>query len=473
MAPSPPPTPSARILQMVLENLPGIVWTTDLELRYTAIFGAGLATIKISGESIVGQTLFEFEPGITEQTPVVVAHRRALAGETAVFEQAWREYIVQGTVRPLRNDRGEIIGCIGSCQNVTAHKQAEAALRASEQRYRAIVEATTELVARFTPDLILTYVNEAYCRFFGATREELLGTSLLRFVSDEHQALTHLRLTQFTPQTPVCHNEEQVVTRTGEVRWLHWINQALFDAQGQITEIQSTGRDITEQKEAESQLQREQEHLKRLLELYDRDRQLVSYEIHDGLAQHLAGAMMHLETARQLNVAMPEAAKRACDLVRTLLARSLEEARRLISDLRPPILDESGLVAAIEHLVHDQRFETDLKITFTHHVALPRLAAPLENALFRIVQESVTNAVRHSRSKTCQISLDQVGENVRLEIQDQGVGFDPTSPRPGGFGLHGIHERARLLGGQAVIESVPGRGTRIVVEIPMLRPGEA
>lgn len=426
--------------------------------------------MNVTAAEILGKTPWEFGDLEDRNAPVVVAHHQALAGETAVYEQDGPGFTVQGTVRPLRDGEGQIVGCIGICQDVTARKRAEEALRESEQRYRAIVEETTELITRFTPELILTYVNEAYCRFLGAAREELLGKSLLRYVAEEHHAVTRARLAQLSAPSPIGHNEERMVTGTGEIRWLHWVNRALFDSSGRMVEIQSAGRDITEQKAAKEQIQQNQEHLKHLLDLYDRDRQLISYEIHDGLAQELAGATMQFDVARQLRDTMPEAAERACEIGQSLLAKSLREVRRLISDLRPPILDESGVVAAIEHLVQERRQQTDAHITFTHHVVFQRLAAPLENALFRVAQESVTNAMRHSQSDTYAIRLEQDGDQIRLEIEDWGVGFDPRCLRPDAFGLKGIQERARLLGGKATIQSAPGKGTRVVVEIPIL-PG--
>lgn len=466
-----PGSPEA-ILRVVLENLPGIVWTTDREFRCTSVFGAGLAALNITADQVVGKTLYEF--GLAEKVtvdanaPIALAHRRALAGETAGYEQAGPNFIVQGAVRPLRDSDSRIVGCIGICQDVTARKRAEEALRESEQRYRAIVEETTEMIARFTPELILTYVNEAYCRFVGSTREKLVGKNLLCFVAEEHQTLTQTRLAQIRAERPICQNEELLTTPTGEVRWVHWVNRALVDPAGRVVEIQSAGRDITEQKAAEAQIQEDRENLEHLLNLYDQDRQLISYEIHDGLAQYLTGAQMQFDVARQLRDTDPEAAQRAGDVGQSLLAKSLQEARRLIRDLRPPVLEEAGAVAAIERLVHERREETGIRITFAHRADFPRLAAPLENAIFRIAQESVTNVIRHSQSDQCEIRLKLQGDQVHLEIQDRGVGFDPHSPRPGRFGLKGIQERAGLLGGKATIDSTPGQGARVVVVVPVL-----
>ena len=112
-------------------------------------------------------------------------------------------------------------------------------------------------------------------------------------------------------------------------------------------------REITERKEAQQALQREHQVLRDALKSQDRERQLIAYEIHDGLAQYLAAAIMQCEAPRQLEGRNPEEVLRCCDGGVDLLRKSLAEARRLISGLRPPILDESGIMAAIEHLVED------------------------------------------------------------------------------------------------------------------------
>ncbi len=146
----------------------------------------------------------------------------------------------------------------------------------------------------------------------------------------------------------------------------------------------------------------------------------------------------------------------------------MDEARRLIGGLRPPILDESGIVAAIEYLCSERRQSGQSQIEFVVRVQFHRLAAPLEVALFRIVQECLTNACRHSQSPKIRVELSQLENRVRLTVQDWGVGFDPQEVKGERFGLRGIRERVRLLGGAADINSSPGKGTIITVELPLL-----
>jgi signal transduction histidine kinase len=207
--------------------------------------------------------------------------------------------------------------------------------------------------------------------------------------------------------------------------------------------------------------------LRHLLESSDHERQLIAYEIHDGIAQQVAAALMQLQSCEHLRKVAPAKAKRALQTAVETLRQAQSEARRLISGVRPPVLDSSGLVAALVHLVQDQRAAGGPRVEFRSDVAFNRLAPVLENAVYRIAQEALTNACKHSRSARVRVMLAQEGEEVRLEVRDWGVGFDPAAVPAGHFGLEGIRERARLLLGKATIDSRLGHGTTIGLVIPL------
>ena len=211
----------------------------------------------------------------------------------------------------------------------------------------------------------------------------------------------------------------------------------------------------------------QQRPVRQWLQLSEQERQLVAYEIHDGFVQQATAALMQLQAYRELHDRQPEQAGRAFDLAMASLEQSIGEARRLMAGLRPPVLEEAGVVAAIDDLVRAAKQRETAEIDFSHAVRFDRLSPILETAIFRIAQEGLTNACRHSQSERVQISLAQDGDRVHLQVRDWGVGFDPQNVDPSRFGLRGIRERARLLGGQAVIESAPGQGTRVAVELPL------
>ena len=223
---------------------------------------------------------------------------------------------------------------------------------------------------------------------------------------------------------------------------------------------------ITAHKQLGHALRKERRLLRDLLDLHERERQLVAYEIHDGLAQQLVASLLQLQAYEQQQRHDPAAAKARFETGLGLLADAVGEARRLIGGLRPPILDESGIVAAIEYLISEAAEKGEADVDFKHNLQACRLPAPLENTIFRIVQEGLANARRHSRSKTIEISLLTAEDAIRIQIRDWGIGFDPEQVPFERFGLRGIRERARLFGGVAKIISNAGHGTRVKVKLP-------
>jgi signal transduction histidine kinase len=165
-------------------------------------------------------------------------------------------------------------------------------------------------------------------------------------------------------------------------------------------------------------------------------------------------------------------AEKDLDQSAALLSRSIDETRRLISGLRPPILDESGILAAVEYLICEYRERSGVDIMLRHDLRGSRFAPPLENAVFRIVQESLTNATRHSRSDFIRVELSEIEDRLQIVIFDEGVGFDPAAVPENRFGLRSIRERTRLLEGRVEIDSAPGAGCSIRVELPLVPAAE-
>jgi PAS domain S-box-containing protein len=175
---------------------------------------------------------------------------------------------------PLYDTHGNITGAIESIRDVTDRKKAEEALRESEVRYRAVIEDQTEFITRFLPDGTHVFVNEAYCRYFGKTPGEIIGTRFIPRVPDEdkEKVLQHFR--KLTRDNPVMTMEHRIIMPDGQVRWQQWSDRAIFDEQGNLAEYQSVGRDITDRKIAEDELKKAYEQItaaeEELREQYDK-----------------------------------------------------------------------------------------------------------------------------------------------------------------------------------------------------------
>lgn len=204
--------------------------------------------------------------------------------------------------------------------------------------------------------------------------------------------------------------------------------------------------------------------LRHLLDQQERDRQLVAYEIHDGLAQYVAGALMHLQASLGDTIG-PPTRQRIEEAIR-LLRVAAAESRRLIGSLRPPALEEQGLVEAISSLVAEARTDGPA-VEFSHSISGDAIPSPVASAIYRITQEALANARRHARARHVRVALEPVPGGIRLCIRDDGSGFDPATVPRDRFGLEGIRHRARLLGAEPRIESGPGRGTSVEIDFPV------
>jgi signal transduction histidine kinase len=214
-------------------------------------------------------------------------------------------------------------------------------------------------------------------------------------------------------------------------------------------------------------LLRERAVLLRSLELHERDRQLLAFEIHDGIVQDLAGATMLFDSAsRQATFDTPAAEAQFARAV-SALRESVAEARRLIRGLIPVVLDQAGFVASLQKLA--ERFESDqgLHVSLHSNVQLTHLAPAFELIILRIVQEGLNNVCRHSGATEAEVQVKQHNEQLELDICDCGCGFDTTEAKPTRYGLTGMKERARLIGGVTEIDSRPGQGTRVHVTLPL------
>ncbi len=237
------------------------------------------------------------------------------------------------------------------------------------------------------------------------------------------------------------------------------------DSAGQVAAIGGISTDISERKKATNALEAEQELLRHTIEVQDHERQLVAYEIHDGLVQYVTGALMQLE-AMQDNGG-PLAATNTLESVVNILRRAVAEGRRLINGIRTPVLDGFGVLAALEQLVQEEE-RAHVRIELIADDELARMDSKIEEAIYRITQEALTNVEKHSRSEKVRIELGRQGDKVHLEIRDWGAGFAPANGANGVHGLRGMMERARIVGGECVIESTPGEGTRVLVDLPYL-----
>ena len=360
----------------------------------------------------------------------------------------------------MRDDTGEPTGLLGIARDVTERCHAEKALRDSEAMLRVLFENLPDMVVMLDRDANIQFVNRSS---LSASDSQHVGSSVFAFALPEHldacQSAFNRALNEGKPQT--------IEAQDVYDRWWSCRIVPVAGESGGVDNIIAIATDVTQTRLAAGAVKKEQQLMRRLLELHERERRLISYEIHDGFAQQLAGALFRLQGFRGALDRNPTEAWEGFDSAVNLLGRAIDETRRLISGLRPPVLDELGIVDAVQYLVYEHSKNAGPAIEFLHDLPQPRLPADLENAVFRIIQESLQNACRHSLSQKVRVSLKQSDDHVHIEVRDWGIGFDSATIEEERFGLQGIRERARLLNGRVTIDSAPAQGTRLSVSLPV------
>ncbi|OIN94655.1 MAG: ATPase [Anaerolineae bacterium CG03_land_8_20_14_0_80_58_20] len=241
-------------------------------------------------------------------------------------------------------------------------------------------------------------------------------------------------------------------------------------ANDEIGDLATAFNAMTEELAHTDELRREREVLRRqLLEkviaTQEDERRRIARELHDSTSQSLTSLIVGLRLM-ETNCAQCASPTKATDL-RQVASKTLDEVHELSMRLRPRVLDDLGLAAALERLAHE--WQARYKIPVDVVIQLEeRLPGELETALYRIVQETLTNIVRHAQAKSASILIEKHGNTVRAIVEDDGLGFDPTAQRgERHLGLLGMRERAELLNGTLTIESTPQRGTSVFIEIPI------
>jgi signal transduction histidine kinase len=205
--------------------------------------------------------------------------------------------------------------------------------------------------------------------------------------------------------------------------------------------------------------------VRRVVQAQELERQRLARELHDETGQALTSILLGLKPLEE--ALADEPARSALADLREQVVNALQDVRRLAVELRPAVLDDFGLVPALERLIDAFAEQSEVQVDFHSALGEARLPSDVETALYRVVQESLTNIVKHANAKRISISLARRTSGVAAVIEDDGTGFDPRAVREDGVGLIGMRERLALLDGRLEIESRPGAGTTIVAEVPL------
>jgi PAS domain S-box-containing protein len=327
------------------------------------------------------------------------------------------------------------------------------------------------------PNGIITEWTSGAERVKGYTAAEVIGRHLSLFYTAEDVAAgTPQRELAEAAATGRAEREGWRVRKGGERFWVNEIVNAVYDPDGALVGFTKVGRDLSERRRAADVAERaragvERESLRRRLVLAEEEeRRRLARELHDEAGQYLTALGLGLQALSDVTVPGSDVDRRVSQLRR--LADALgRELHALSVRLRPRALDDFGLEAALESHTEDWSTRFGIELDVHIDVGTERLPQAVESAVYRIVQEALTNVAKHSGAGRASVVIEERDGLVHAVVEDDGHGFDPgvVERRGGGtgLGLLGIRERAELLGGEMEIESVPGKGTTLFVWFPV------
>ena len=377
-------------------------------------------------------------------------------GEFEVRRKDGSRFLAQVTDSLILDAEGRAVGIVGISTDVTERKQTEVELRESEERFRAFFE--TAAVGAAHADAVtgsLLQVNEKLCRFLGYDREELLGMTFSDITHPDDREHDIEGLSKLLRgEVREFATEKRYVRKDGQTVWGQLAVSLVRDQNGRALHTVAITQDVTERKRLEESLR----------EIREAERRRIARDLHDVVLQDLAGALQGIQAAKvESGNLVPELEQEMA-----ALRRAVGSLRNAIYDLR--LESDQPFVKAVESLVElNRQLTPEREIGLTVSDDFPQeLPGDAEVELLRVLQEALVNARLHTDARRVGVSLSADRRAVLVEVADDGLGFDPEADHKG-VGISGMRERASALGAQFDIESAPGEGTSVRVEVPYHR----
>jgi len=376
------------------------------------------------------------------------------------------------TYSPVLKDE-KVIGIIMCAEDTTQRFLSKETILKSEQKYRELVETSIDMIWTVDKKGTVIFVNNAAIDILGWEPDEIVGRSFIEFVGPDDKERVYQTIMDVMKTTDRYSNyESSILRKNGTVA--NVITHAVVNHDNITGEAWLTGtsRDITERVYAEKLLNQKNEQLQ-LLSSYlqtirEEERKHIAREIHDELGQQLTGLKMDLAWMNRKSVEKnSDLSDKLADMLK-LVDETIKTIRKISSDLRPGILDDLGLIPAVEWQCHEFEKRTKIKCNFLNRVPDALIDKEASTGVFRILQESLTNIARHSDATEVKVEFDQKLDQFLLLINDNGKGFEQDKILiKQTLGLVGMRERAGMLNGSLTILSTPNKGTQVSLLFPV------
>jgi len=468
-----------------LDHAPNLVFVKGTDGRYLYANRRFEEAFRLDRNSIVGKTDAELFP--REQADQYQANdRRVLETEqalefeeVAIYADGLHTNIV--VMFPVRDGLGHIYATGGIVTDITDRKNTEDELQRSEAFTASVIDNLPNMVfVKDAKDLRFARLNKAGEQLLGYSERELLGKNDYDFFSKaEADFFTANDRKTFATGRLLDIPEEPIKTRNGVIRLLHTKKIPITDHEGRPLYLLGISEDITDRKRAEMELRQNQEELRqhrvqlqdltsKLIKAQENERQRIARDLHDDFSQRMAALVLDVASLEQQPPLLPELVGQALEPVREQLERLSDDLHTLAYTLHPSLLQHAGLQPAVEDHIREVTKRTGLSVLLKANRVFGSLPMDHSTCLFRVLQESLQNVVKHACATEATVKLSGSSKGVGLSVTDNGKGFDASdkSAHHMGLGLTSMQERLRLLNGFLRIHSRPGDGTKICAWIP-------
>lgn len=375
---------------------------------------------------------------------------------------------VIGQAIPERDSEGTIVGYVGTTTDITERKKAEAEIEKNEKRFRNTLDKMLEGVQIYDYNWNCLYVNDAAIRQGPYSKERIQSATLLQnYPGIEHTGLFEI-FEQCKADRLSRHIEYEFFFPGGNKSWFE------LSIQPNPEGLFILSVDISERKKAQEAMKETSEQLRQLtthlLNIREEERKRIGREIHDELGQQLTAIKMDVAWIDKKTAPENEAFKTKLKNVITLLDGGNQSIRRILNELRPVILDDYGLLEALKWQAQQFTGNTGIPVIFKTTETQIKIAEEIATCVFRVFQEALTNITRYAKAGKVVVSLDIDDENILLNIEDNGSGFDMALTKTKkSFGILGMKERVVSLNGNFDLDSAVGKGTRIRISLPLTK----
>jgi len=369
---------------------------------------------------------------------------------------------------PIVDSSGRLLGAVNMLLDITDIRNYQDALHNSEKKYRQIVEAAIEGICMVDENTKISFVNNKMSEILEYAAEDMIGKHFLNFIGEsdrdkvtaamQRRKERHTGLAQFL-----------LTTATGKKIWTNISINPLFNEDGTYMGALAMVSDITEtikmqEKLIAEKINKQRDITKASINAQERERKNIGAELHDNVNQLLAASNLYL------NHALTNEDDYKTSVIKSLeyISNAMEDIRKLTKALAAPANDNTmGFIASVNELVNDITVVKDILISFENNqFAENQVDAPLKLVLYRIIQEQLSNIIKHAHAKEVGINLSQDERSIHLTISDDGIGFDTSKPR-NGIGITNIKNRVAAYDGTVYFKTQPGKGCVLSVIFPV------